>query len=79
MKACKNVELILSTQYGNEISNAYSVLFGYHDNNDYTSVNLDITSDTVHQFYTPGIVDCDAYKALWVSWADERVTFGHGN
>ena len=77
VKACMNAEVILSKQYGNEVNNAYAVRIGY-DNNEWTHLVSEIDGGSSKSFHTPQILDCDQFRTLWISWAEQLLTFGEG-
>jgi Farnesoic acid 0-methyl transferase len=77
VQSCRDAHVALSEMFNNIQTRTYEVIIGGNGNQNSFIRDLD-TSAEFQRVDTPGIMDCNNYKAFWVSWADNRIKVGRG-
>jgi Farnesoic acid 0-methyl transferase len=77
VQSCRDAHVALSEMFNNIQTRTYEVIIGGYGNQNSFIRDLD-TSTEVQKVETPGIMDCNNYKAFWVRWADNKITVGRG-
>jgi len=77
IQTCHDGHIAFSELFNNIQTRTYEVIIGGNSNQNSFIRDID-TYNEVLRVSTPGIMDCNAYKAFWISWADNTIRVGQG-
>jgi len=75
--ACRDAHIALSETFNNVQTRTYEIIIGGNGNQN-SFIRDYSTGGEKQRVETPDIMDCNNFRAFWVSWEDHRIKAGKG-